>query len=386
MISVYDKKEDCCGCTACKNICPVEAIKMMADKEGFLYPNINQELCVDCGICRKVCPLQNKVVIQDRFCKPFVYAIQQKDNQIRMESASGGAYTAISDYGLDLSSAIYGVKFDEKFNVIHSKALTVASRDEFRGSKYVQSNLNDTFKQIQNNLTDGQSVLFSGTGCQVAGLRKFLDGTKTDISNLITNDIICHGVPSPLLWADYLKVVQIKEDLESYTFRYKKKGWRGYNVKVKYKTGNIKVNTPAIRIYATIFASDLALRPSCYKCQFTNIKRTSDITIGDFWGIEKTRPEIDDNKGLSLILVNTPKGKYIFDKIKGKLDVWESNTDDCLQPNLQHPTKMPEKRELFWQEYYKYGFNFIARKYGGYNLKTKLKYVIKKILEKLGIL
>ena len=386
MISVYDKKEDCCGCTACENICPTNAIKMIPDEKGFVYPVIGQELCIDCGKCRKVCPFQNEIDVEKRLDNPLVYAVKQKDEKIRMESTSGGVYTAISNLTLDKAGSIYGVKFDENFKVIHSKANNSYERDKFRGSKYIQSDLKDTFVKIQNELRRGQDVLFTGTGCQVAGLRKFLVDTKTDIDRLITNDIICHGTPSPLLWDDYLRFVQKKNKLTSYTFRYKEKGWHGYNVRAEFQNGKSRTNSSDLKIYANLFSSNLALRPSCYNCKFANLNRPSDIMIGDFWGIEKTMPEIDDNKGISLVLINTDKGKIVFDKIKENLEVWESNTRDCLQPNLIEPTKKPPKREQFWQDYFNNGFEYIAKKYAGYNLKSIVKKKIKAILSRTGLL
>ena len=386
MISVYDKKENCCGCTACKYICPTHAIEMNPDNEGFLYPEINQELCIDCGRCRKVCPFQNSINVDGKLNKPLVYAVKQKDFETRMQSTSGGIYTSISNVVLDKSGSIYGVKFDENFKVIHSKAINNKERNKFRGSKYVQSDLGDVFNQIQNELNSGQSVLFTGTGCQVAGLIKFLINTKTNIDRLITNDLICHGAPSPLLWDDYLKFIQKNSKLKSYTFRDKERGWHGYNVKADFYDGKTKINTLDIKIYANLFGSDLALRPSCYNCKFANLDRKSDIMIGDFWGIEKTMPEIDDDKGISLVLVNTIKGKDVFDSIRSNVDIWESNTRDCLQPNLIGPTKKPQKREIFWQDYHNNGFEFIAKNYAGYNLKSIIKKNIRLILKSVGLL
>lgn len=385
MISVYDKKENCCGCTACKSICPTKAIQMIPDQEGFLYPEINQELCIDCGRCRKVCPFLNSIRVDDKLDKPFVYAVKQKDFETRMQSTSGGVYTSISNVVLDKSGSIYGVKFDKNFKVIHSKAIDNKGRNKFRGSKYVQSDLGDIFNQIQNELKSGQIVFFTGTGCQVAGLRKFLLDTKTNIDGLITNDIICHGTPSPLLWDEFLKFIQKNSKLKSYTFRYKEKGWHGYNIKAEFEDGKIKVNTPDIKVYSNIFTTDCALRPSCYNCKFANLERKSDIMIGDFWGVEKTMPEIDDDKGISLVLVNTIKGKDVFDLIKSNIDIWESNTRDCLQPNLIGPTKKPQKREMFWQDYYDYGFTFIAKKYAEYNFKSVVKRNIRSALKSVGL-
>lgn len=386
MISVYDKKEDCCGCTACKNICPNEAIEMKPDEEGFLYPVIKQELCTDCGLCRKICPLQSENEMTDRFSEPLVFAVKHKDEQVRRISASGGVYTAISDYALKQSYVVYGAEFDDDFLVQHNRATSAVERNKFRSSKYVQSNLKETFKQIQQDLTQGLGVLFTGTGCQVAGLVKYLGSTKTNTDRLITNDIICHGTPSPLLWEEYLNFVQKSSKLKSYTFRYKGKGWRGYNVKAEFENRKIKINSSDIKVYANLFSSNLALRPSCYHCRFASIYRVSDIMMGDYWGIEKVMPEIDDNRGISLVFVNTPKGKAVFKKLQNDLEIWKSSITDCLQPNLQYPTKRPEKRDQFWNDYYKHGFDYIAKKYAGHSFKGRLKRLVRKLLMKTGIL
>ncbi len=386
MISVFDEKENCCGCTACKNICPQKAINMVADLEGFLYPVIDQKLCIDCGLCRRVCPFLKEVVIQDKLIDRLIYAVKHKNIEVRKTSTSGGVYTAISDYFLKKSGIVYGVKFDNKFDAIHSKAITAEERDKFKGSKYVQSELKDTFKQIKHDLEDGNSVLFTGTGCQVAGLRLYLNNTKTNSEKLITNDIICHGTPSPLLWKNYLNFIQTESRIKEYSFRYKEKGWRGYNIRAEFENGKVELNTRRVKTFTTLFGSDLVLRPSCYKCPFTNLNRPSDIMMGDFWGIEKTMPELDDNRGISLLLVNTTKGKLILDCIEGEIDKWKSDSTACLQFNLEKPTRKPKNREKFWQEVFKKGFVYILKKYGGNNLKSIIRNNVRKVLLRLGTL
>ncbi len=386
MITLFNNKQDCCGCTACKSICPEQAISMLPDEEGFQYPEVNRNLCVECGLCTKVCSFQNGYATSDNYDRPEVYALKHKSDEVRKNSSSGGAFTAISDYILSKKGVIYGVAYDENFYVLHQRAETAKERNKFCGSKYVQSDLKEVFSQINEDLKKDRYVLFTGTGCQVAGLRKYLDNTQTDAIKLITNDIICHGTPSPLLWDKYLKFIQREDELTSYTFRYKEIGWRGYNVKGQFKSGRQKVNTSGIKVYANLFSCDLALRPSCYQCQFTNLQRPSDITIGDFWGIEKTRPEIDDNKGISLVLVNTPKGKDIIDELGGCLELWESNTRDCLQLNLQYPTKKPDNRDQFWEDYQRFGFDYVAKKYAGYSFIGRFKKVAVIILKRLRLL
>jgi coenzyme F420-reducing hydrogenase beta subunit len=381
MIILYEKKEDCCGCTACKSICTKNAITMQSDEEGFLYPHINEDLCVKCGICQNVCPLKNELKLQDHFKEPLVYALKHKSDDVRMSSASGGAYSSISDYALNISATLYGAEFNKDFTVHHVSAITITGRDAFKGSKYVQSNLEEVFSEVKKDLTDGKAVLFTGMACQVAGLRCFLGKTNTE--RLILNDIICHGTQSPQLWKEYLGFIQKTSKLKSYTFRSKEEGWHGYNVKAVFENGKSKVKTPDVMIYANIFGSDLALRPSCYNCKFASVCRPSDIMIGDFWGIEKVMPEQDDDKGVSLVIISTPKGQAIFEQIMDNINYEQSNTTDCLQPNLKQPTKRPLNREQFWKDYYNNGFEYIAKRYGGYGIKARSKKVILKMLFKV---
>lgn len=386
MVSVFDKKENCCGCTACKNICPKNAINMIPDREGFLYPVIKQKLCIDCGLCRRVCPFLNGVFAEDKLTDRLIFAVKHKNMEVRKTSSSGGVYTAISDYILKQSGIVYGVKFDDKFEAIHSRATTAEERDKFKGSKFIQSELKDIFKQIKHDLEEGKSVLFTGTGCQVAGLRLYLSKSGTNTEKLITNDIICHGVPSPLIWKTYLNFIQSESRLKEYSFRYKEKGWRGYNIRAEFENGKVELNTPEIKTFAKLFEYNLVLRPSCYKCPFTNLNRPSDIMMGDFWGIEKSMPELDDNKGVSLLLVSTDKGKLVLDGIEGEIDKWESDSTSCLQYNLQKPTKKPKNRKKFWKEFSKKSLLYITKKYCGNDLKSKIKSILRRFLIKLKIL
>jgi coenzyme F420-reducing hydrogenase beta subunit len=389
MITLFDKKQDCCGCTACKNICPQQAITMKSDEEGFLYPIIDDVLCIECGLCKTVCPFQNEVTIQGHFAEPAVYAIKHGSDSVRMSSSSGGVYTAISDHVLENKSGIcYGVKFDKDFTVRHTGATTADERDKLRGSKYVQSDLGTVFYEAKQNLSEGKLVLFTGTPCQTAGLAKFLEVSKIDISNLILNDIICHGTPSPKLWNDYVMFVEEKNKskLQDYTFRFKEKGWRGYNVKAGFESGRYELNTKDILKYIKLFNSNLALRPSCYYCKFANLHRPSDIMIGDFWGIEKSMPEFEDERGVSLVFINTKQGEAVFEQIKNDIYFKQGNTTDCMQLNLQQPTKKPANREKFWKDYYNRGFMYIAKRYAGDGFTGRMRSFSINMLRRIGLL
>lgn len=400
MIKAYARKQDCCGCTACKSICPKQAIKMQPDDEGFLYPTINGDLCMGCGMCNSVCPLQNEVNIQGHFLEPLVYALKHKSNDVRMSSSSGGAYTALSDSIMSRNTgkeySLYGAEFykEKEFVVRHKGTSTVAGRDSFRGSKYVQSDLEDVFNEIKQDLLDGNTVLFTGTPCQTAGLSNYIQKTtvclniKNAMENLILNDLICHGVQSPLLWKRYLDFIQtkFKSKLQEYTFRLKEKGWHGYNVRAVFESGRYEINTDDIKAFVKLYSSKLALRPSCYTCQFANMDRPSDISIGDFWGIEKSMPEMDDNKGVSLVLINSVKGEKIFEQMKDSICFKQSNMVDCSQHNLQQPTQKPVERERFWQDFQIKGFDYVVKTYTGCGLIGKIKSLAIKILQSLGLL
>lgn len=388
MISVYDQKEECCGCTACEYICPTNAIKMVLDEEGFLYPKIDQELCIDCGKCRKSCAFQNGFNKNSNLDIPEVYGIKHIDDDVRNNSSSGGAFTGVSDYIFSKKGIVCGVGFNEKMEVIHKFANNKYERNLLRGSKYVQSELKDIFPEIKKMLLDNREVLFSGTPCQVVGLKNYLDLLKCDTQNLLTIDIICHGTPSPMLWKQYLNFLEKKKGkkVSEYNFRSKIKGWHEHTESVRYSDNTSDYKSRELQIFRNIFYSHNALRPSCHNCKYTNYIRPSDITIADFRGIEKINKNFDDNKGISLVLINTDNGKFLFENIKGQFECYISNTSDCVQRNLVRPTPISKNREKFWFDYHNYGFEFIAKKYAGYNLKSIVKKMVKVILEKIGLM
>ena len=227
--------------------------------------------------------------------------------------------------------------------------------------------------------------MFTGTPCQNAGLGSYLN---KNYDNLYLCDIVCHGTPTPLLWKDYISFLEEtgKSRLIQYFFRYKVAGWRGYNVYTLFDNGKSKLNTPDVMTYANIFGSDLALRPACHNCKFCNFSRPSDITIGDFWGIEKSMPDFDDNTGVSLVLTNSTKGQELFERISKNLYYRESNTTDCLQHNLHTPSQPSPRRDKFWQDYKNKGFEYVLKKYAGYGFVGQSKKAAAKVLNKLGLL
>lgn len=383
MIDLYKEKQDCCGCTACMNICPERAITMKPDREGFLYPEIDTIKCIECGLCKKVCAFQGGYDTSSNFETPFAYAVKHADDDIRRTSASGGLFTAISDYILNKNGVVYGAAFDDEFKVVHQRAETSDERAKFKGSKYVQSELKYIFSNVKEDLVKDKWVLFTGTPCQTAGLKSYLAGRNTD--KLILCDVLCYGIAGNKVWHDYIGFLEHKHNdkLLHYNSRYK---WRGTNIRANFVSGKVLDNTLDVLVYPTIYYSCLAHRISCHSCKFMNFRRPSDITIGDFWGIEKTMPEFADDTGVSLLLINTWKGKEVFESIKNKLIIRESNTNDCLQPTLQHPDKSSSQRNAFWNDYSKHGYKYVFKKYTGYGYKNRIKSKTYIILRKTGLL
>ena len=356
MIQINDKA-DCCGCTACASICPKNAILMEPDVLGFKYPKVDLDKCIDCGLCEKVCAFNANYDRSLNLDEPELYAARHKDIHEIETSRSGAAFIAISDYILENGGIVYGVGYKDHFKVVHKRAINKEERNEFKGSKYVQSDLEGIFRQVKKDLKDGKMVLFSGTPCQTSGLNSFV-GKKLR-ENLILVDIVCHGVPSPYIWRDYLMYVEnkYKSRVLKVDFRDKSRvGWTGHIESYLLENGN-KIE---LKTYTNLFYQHIMLRPSCGKCYYTNIKRPSDFTIADYWGWEKIDKNMNsDNKGISLLFINTCKGAKIFDFIRKKLNVKRVQLDDCKQPNLSHPSELHYSCKKFEHYYSLKGFEFI---------------------------
>lgn len=377
-MNIIKNKEDCCGCTACINICPQNAINMIEDKEGFLYPHINKNLCIRCGLCKKVCIFTNKRKNKNNI---ITYAVKHNDINERIESQSGGMFAVLAKFFISNNNIVYGVGYKEKFQVYHKRAINTDQINEFRGSKYVQSNLGRIFLNVKNDLIDGKKVLFSGTPCQIAGLNSYLKGVNK--KNLYLVDIICHGVPSPKVWRDFLNYYSNKYNgnIEKVNFRNKRKyGWQSH-----IETITINHKEYDSTIYSSLFYEHNILRPSCFNCNYKNINRVGDITIGDFWGIDNIMPKFNDNKGVSLVIINTNKGKELFENIKKDIIYKKCNIYNNLQPPLKENWKYPKNREKFWKDYNKKGFKYILKKYGENNFWHKFKAEIKCLLKNLKL-
>lgn len=379
---VINDKSECCGCSACFNMCPYETILMVADEKGFLYPQVQMERCIDCGLCERVCAFKNKIYEEPkRF--PKVYAVKAKDDDVRFESTSGGMFTLLSDLVLNNGGIVYGVAFDENMKALHIRADSKEKRNLCRNSKYSQSDVNTVFSQVKQDLSEGREVLFTGTPCQTDALKTFLIGMNTD--KLVLMDIVCHGVLSPKLYRDFIDFIEAKrhKKVVGYKHRAKDSGW-GHNEKVFFSDGTAEKNTTLMQVLKAIFYKNSALRDACYNCKYTNFSRPSDITVADFWGIEKCAPDFKDNKGVSLVLLNTEKGSKYFDRLKDYMEFKEQTIGDACykNPNLSKPSLSEVDMDLFWQQYHSNGFSYIAKKYGNYNLKHRVKKIIKYIIKK----
>ena len=375
------KKADCCGCTACEEICPVHAIKMEIDQEGFYYPVQNEEKCIHCGFCDRVCGFElGKKVLNQK-----AYGVKHISEQQRKESRSGGAFVAFSDQILERNGSIYGAVMESDFSVKHSRAVSKIERAQMQKAKYVQSDLRGVFPQVAKDLINGQVVLFTGTPCQVSGLKHYILEKNISDEKLFTCDLICHGVPSPLVWSDYLKYIESRyhQKIKVAEFRDKSFGWDTHCESFILERRKKKVVS---RAYTDLFYQHIMFRPSCANCPFANMNRVGDITLGDFWGIERHDASFNDNKGVSLILVNSDKGAELFEMAKSNLIYFECIPEECLQPTLQRPSKESPKRSMFWKDYKVLEFNQVLKKYTvPIEQMARIKYRVKQILYLVGI-
>lgn len=382
---IYKEKKDCCGCSACSQICPREAIEMKYDEEGFLYPHINESKCIECGLCKKICAFQNENSTNNRLEKILVYAAKSKNDTVRMLSSSGGMFSIFATEILRQNGVVYGAAFEENFKVKHIRTDNEKEFARCRGSKYSQSEIGTTYRQVKKDLEDGKKVLFSGTPCQIAGINRYLG--DIDKKNLLLIDIVCHGTPSPKLFNDYIGFIEKdrRKKVVGYNHRSKTNLTGEHTEEIIYENGKKDSTSRLSQTWKRIFYTNLPLRPSCYVCKYTNLKRPSDITIADFWGIEKYDQEIYDKKGISLLIVNTEKGKEFYKKVEKEMTFKERDIKEAFDrnPQLEKPILLKEEeRKKFWEVYERYGIKGIAKKYGKYTNMGKIKNTIKKIMKK----
>ena len=318
------RKEDCCGCSACFDVCSHQAIAMIPDKEGFLYPNVLKDKCVNCDLCKVVCPIINseKINQKNQDSKPIVLGVYHKNPEVRFTSTSGGAFWGLAEHFLNNGGYVAGAIFTERFEVKHIVTNNINELQKIKGSKYVQSDCRNLYSQIKKLLIKGEKVLATGLPCQMAALRSFL---KKNYDNLLVVDLICHSVTSPLAFRKYLEHLEKKYNSKMISYHPKNKeygGWHNFAFKAIFENGKIYRKNGCNDSFTTIFVGsrNLFSRFSCYECRYKHYPQPSDITIGDFWGIEKIDPSFDSPYGVSKVILNNEKGKRYFQS----LDCFES--------------------------------------------------------------
>ncbi len=373
---------ECCGCTACESICSKAAIRMERTERGFFYPVVAKERCVLCNICRNVCKF-NQVQSWNNSVLA-AYGMHHKDPVIMRTSRSGGAFYMFAQEILRMRGSVWGAAFNSRLDVVHTKVTDIEGLSNLQGSKYVQSNLGNSFSIIYEELNDEKSVLFSGTACQVAGLLGYLDIKNCSTDKLITCDIVCQGVPSPKVFSDYRKYLEKKHGSKLIEFKFRdasRIGWEGHEESYKFD-GKRKQHFS--RKYANYYYKYF-MRESCFECKYTGLHRPADFSLADFWGVKENYPYFANSDGNSLILINTEKGKHFFEKAKQVSNTLEVEIAKCLQPRLKSPCTMPEGYERFWVEYNTKGYEYCIKKYGKESFKSKLVYKFKPILSRIKL-
>lgn len=332
------KKEQCCGCAACVQICPKKCIKMKEDSEGFLYPEVDHSSCVDCGRCESVCPVQNAKVCGDKVQKTYVaYA---NDEAMRLTSSSGGIFTLLAEQVLKNGGMVFGAAFDDSFMVHHIGVKSSGDLERLRGSKYLQSRIENTYIETKEALKAGKTILYTGTACQIAGLHHFLE---KDYENLYTVDVLCHGVPSPKLWDKYLKEQSELNggNLQQTSFRQKTFGWKDFSMELQFSNSKTYEKIFKEDSFMKLFLRNICLRPSCHDCKFKKLERLSDLSIGDCWGIQNYMPNMDDDKGTSVVLIHSEKGAKLFDAVADGMVFCEAETERALPPTADSRKSVP---------------------------------------------
>lgn len=368
------ERNTCTGCTACVNVCPKNCITMDYDEQGFLYPHIDQRLCIECSACDKVCEQAARSVTQTSGLKGF--GAVAKNKELQSKSSSGGVFTLLCDEVLSRQGVVFGVAMADNNRTAEHRAAT--NEDElspFRGAKYLQSSMGDCFKRVRGLLDEGKEVLFSGTPCQVDGLKACI---KENDDNLLCVDIVCHGVPSPMIWRKYCDEIEgaYRGGISTVNFRHKKYSWEKPHVDCN-ENCTVVFRSKTEDPYMRLFLQDYTLRPSCYECQHKGMNRKSDITIADFWGVDKIIPGFSNGAGTSLVIIHTEKGRKYFEAIMDKVQVQETDVKKALEFNgaALRSARKPERLEEFWKELVSSKLEKLADKYapGKDELKTKIK-------------
>lgn len=353
MINLQDKSY-CCGCGACEQRCPQSCITMQEDDKGLLYPVVDAQACVDCGLCEQVCPFLNEGK-QGREIGAF--AAVNADEKERMMSSSGGVFSLLSRGVIADGGVVFGARFEGDWNVVHDCANQMQGIARFLGSKYVQSVIGENYLLVEDLLKNkGRKVLFTGTPCQIAGLRLFL---KQEYEDLFLVEVACHGVPSPKVWRQHLASTAGRSMVTRVNFRSKTTGWRNYSVIIGKKSRLHDDDE-----FMGCFIKNYSVRPSCFNCRFKGRHSGADLTLADFWGIETVAPHLDDDKGTSLVIVHTAKGRELLDRCQVKLESVDYQMAVKANPSLEHSAVRPDDYDGFWQMFNTGNPRRAMKKYG----------------------
>ena len=352
------ERSHCTGCGACASGCPKDAISMERDKEGFLYPAVHEEACVRCGHCTAVCPALHP---REPRPLPAVFAAWNRDESVRKDSTSGGVFSVLAEYILESGGVVFGAALDGRQHLRHVACFRKEDLWRLRGTKYVQSDLGDTFREIKLILKT-RPVLFSGTPCQVDGLYRFL-GSRPE--NLTTCDLVCHGVPSPGVWEDMARSIEQRKGkgLQAVRFRNKVTGWKDSHFTTVYDDGTVDTAPLFATEYGRAFGRALFLRPSCHRCAYTNLNRPGDFTLGDFWGLRPDELLEQQEKGVSLLLVNTAHGSHIFDQLPLSRQAFPVERAVAGNPRLASPIQQPVDRAAFFAAYALEPFDWVRKRF-----------------------
>lgn len=340
----------CTGCAACANACPSQCITMLPDTEGFSHPQIDPKKCVDCRKCVAVCPTLPGAVSGFE-AEPAVYAAHSADPNVVEYSSSGGVFSVLAEHVIQMGGVVFGAAFDTPDSVHHIAVRDMKSLCKLRGSKYVQSEIGLSYQEAEHELQQNKTVLFSGTPCQIAGLRHYL---QREYDNLICIDIICHSIPSPKVWKAFVGETSVRANAEirSANFRDKRDSWENYCLSFQLADGEEYVLKGGRNLYMQAFIGGLSTRPSCSQCTFKGKNRESDITLGDYWGVRFVQKEAYNARGTSLVIVNTAKGRTMLDLLHAQLVLHPTSMDTALPPNPAYfrPSVSHPRRTRFFSE------------------------------------
>ncbi len=366
--------DNCIGCGACKSVCEFDAITLSKDYGGFIKSYTDTNRCIVCGLCRKVCPIENTPLKNEN---EKVYAFKAKDS-IRRKSTSGGAASALAENIINNGGVVYGACLDNQFHLNHIRINHIEDISLIQGTKYIQSDMLYVFNNLKRDIENNVPVLFTGTPCQVASVHNFVTQQRLDSQNLYLCDIICHGVPSPKVFRDYIQWLSDaeKDTVKKYYFRNKAFSWRGESSAMENEASVVK-RGKNISAFMNLYYSNNITNDACFSCKFTSKDRISDVTVSDFWGLEKENADFEDSLGVSMVMVNTPKGKVLFNMVDGQS--MEANINNANQPQLSHPTEKPEEYDDFWKNYRKYGIDYAMKNFGipKETIKTKIYNLLK---------